>query len=229
MLIAKKFFSPLTAIGAVALVALATGPVLQDPEGHPAVGAWLTTVEFPPGVFQTSVATLHADGTFMLSHDTNDFSGGFVHETTTHGVWRPTGPGSMAFKALIFQFDSTGTHVGTLKVRATAELSGSRPPHRGDVLISTLLVDVYPLSRDPLSDPPIATIGPLVATARRITPPLSRALSRSAWILANSSLVPMRACERLASLSTVSLVMGSHWSDFRTPFAESWLMRSMTA
>ncbi len=63
----------------------------------------------------------------------------------------------------------SGTHVFTLKVRGTGELSGSRPPHRGDVLIITLLVDVYLPSMDPLSDAPLQTIGPLGATARRIT------------------------------------------------------------
>ncbi len=168
MLMAKKFFSPLTAIGVVALVALATGPVLQDTEGHPAVGAWLMTIEFPAGVFQDSVATVHADGTFMLSHDTNDFSGGFVHETTTHGVWRPNGPRSIVFTALVLQFDPTGTHVVTLKARGTAELSGPHPL-RLDVLISTQLVDVYLPSMDPLSDAPLQTVGPLGATGRRIT------------------------------------------------------------
>ena len=74
------------------------------------VGAWIVTASRPAGVGK-NLLTFSSDGTFFRSGDTHPvYSGG-------HGAWKRVGGGTFDATYIAFNFDQTGTWIGSNKVR----------------------------------------------------------------------------------------------------------------
>ena len=156
---------------ALTLLMTVAGPAIGAGEqGHPVVGTWLITVELatPYDVLMS----LHSDGTLLLSQSTEDFAGGCAAASTRQGVWEKDGPRGLIGTHIGFMYEvqpdgECGAFTGYQRYRWTAEVLKDDL----NTANATLYVDVYLPGSNPLdsSSTPVVTLGPVLASARRIT------------------------------------------------------------
>lgn len=102
-------------VGAVVAGCAAPGPTVARQEvaveaDRGLTGAWIITAHRARGVGK-NLLTFSSDGTFFRSGDTHPvYSGG-------HGAWKRVGGGTFDATYIAFNFDQTGTWIGSNKVR----------------------------------------------------------------------------------------------------------------
>jgi hypothetical protein len=119
----------MTALGAVALIALATtavGAISASADrqagannANKLVGSWITTVNRGP-----SLPPVKSLQTYTGAHGSVEVSNLGALRGPSHGAWKRIGPRQYSVTMVFFRYNpSTGAYIGTTKLRRTLQLA----------------------------------------------------------------------------------------------------------
>ena len=141
----------IAAIGLIAAVLAATGAISasaanDDGSANQLVGSWQLAVDRGPTLPPVRGLTTYTTGHSLIGTANNVIRG------PAHGTWEHVSGRTYADTHIFFRFDSTGTFLGTQKIRETVELAQD-----GDSYTAVAISDLF----DPSGN---LTVGGLRAT-----------------------------------------------------------------
>lgn len=133
-------------VGAFGLVlAMSATPQSSAPESNSAGTYFLETVTQSTGQAINGFVSLHKDGTVTWA-DQSDFGAAGFFNSTTHGVWRKTGPDEATIVGYYYRFDASGAPLVLVRITSVGSLTGGQG-------VGT--VDVFGPNQNPAIEPPI--------------------------------------------------------------------------